>query len=106
MNNEISEFLNLARLPARLTGKQVAALLGFAEHDIPVLSRGSLLKPLGNPARTAGKFFAAVEVEKHAVDLNWLDRATKAVYRYWANQNQRRQSVTALPRGSERMLAV
>jgi hypothetical protein len=37
MNQERKELLNLARMPARLNVVEVAALLGFRPHDIPIL---------------------------------------------------------------------
>jgi hypothetical protein len=55
--------LNLLRLPARLHVGQVAELLGFADHDIPVLVRHGALSPLGKPQPNAQKWFAAAEIE-------------------------------------------
>jgi len=73
--------LNALRLPARLNVEQTAVVLGFAAHDIPVLTREGLLKPLGGGARNCVKYFAAVEIEKLSRDTKWLDRATKAIGR-------------------------
>jgi hypothetical protein len=33
-------------------------------HDIPVLVKSKMLKPLGNPPQQAVKYFAAAEIEK------------------------------------------
>ncbi len=74
-------FLNAQRFPARLTGEEIAVLLGFQEHDIPELVKSKLLKPIGNPIRNAVKYFAAVEIEALAGDKEWLHRTTKALYR-------------------------
>ena len=66
MKDEVSspkDLLSLRRLPARLNYFQTAAVLGFSEHDIPVIVRAKLLKPLGKPAPNAPKYFAAHEVE-------------------------------------------
>jgi hypothetical protein len=82
------DLLNLTRLPARLDAAQVAAILGFAEHDMPVLVRGKLLKPLGSPAPNAHKYFATVEIVEHAEDRDWLDKATRAVSKHWQSKNQ------------------
>ncbi len=41
--------LNARRLPARLGNEERAILLGFQEHDIPVLIKKKLLKPTGSP---------------------------------------------------------
>ena len=88
--------LTLTRLPARLDVQQTAQLLGFAEHDIPVLVKAKLLKPLGNPAPNAPKFFADCEVEICTRDQQWLDKATKAVSQHWRRKNVRCRKATAL----------
>jgi hypothetical protein len=65
MTNEIITLLSLRRLPGRVTSEQAAPLLGFAIHDMPVLVRAKLLKPLGNPGQQAVKYFAASDIERH-----------------------------------------
>jgi hypothetical protein len=77
--------------PGRLLAEQAAGILGFKKHDIPILVKAKLLKPLGNPARHAVKYFAACQVGRLACDEEWLNRASKAVYRYWDTQNQKRR---------------
>lgn len=83
-----AKVLNLVRLPARLSSTETAQILGFGEHDIAVLTKNRLLKYLGNPAPNAPKFFASCEVEKLAVDADWLNRATKAVSNHWHFRNR------------------
>jgi hypothetical protein len=73
--------MSAIRLPARLTAEQSARILGFQPHDIPVLVKCDLLKPLGGGPKNCVKFFAACEVEVLREDRKWLDRATKAVSR-------------------------
>ena len=73
----------IGRIPGRLTAEQVAGILGFAPHDVPVLMKHRLLTPLGQPAQRSTKYFAAVEVFKCAADPKWLGRATKVVYGNW-----------------------
>jgi len=90
MNIDCLQLLDRRRLPARLTPEQVAPLLGFSAHDIPVLVKAKLLKPLGNPAQQAVKYFAAADIEKCSLDSNWLNRATRAIYNCWASQNRQR----------------
>ena len=85
--------LNTARLPARLDASQTAEMLGFMEHDIPVLVRAKLLKPLGEPAANAHKFFSTTELRLVMEDHQWLDKATKAVSRYWQGKNRRRHAL-------------
>jgi len=57
-------------LSARLDVKATAKLLGFAEHDIPILMRAGKLKPLGDPAPNAPKWFAAIEIIQLAFDVD------------------------------------
>ena len=79
--------LLVARLPARLDYTQTAALLGFRDHDIPILVRARLLKPLGNPAANCVKYFACVALERLGREEAWLARATTAVNYHWHIKN-------------------
>jgi hypothetical protein len=71
--------------------EQAASLLGFMAHDIPILVKEGLLRPLGNPPGNAVKYFAASEIVQHADDQNWLSRATKALYAHWKSANASRR---------------
>jgi hypothetical protein len=73
--------LSMLRLPARLNAEQTAQVLGFQPHDIPVLVKAGLLKPLGGGPRNCVKFFAAVQIEEYSQDTKWLDRATREISR-------------------------
>lgn len=73
----------MGKIPGRLTAEQVAKILGFAVHDIPVLVKHRMLTPLGQPAQRSTKYFAAVEVFKCASDPKWLSKATKVVSGNW-----------------------
>src|SRR5258708_35746014 len=88
------KLLALARFPARLNADQAAPILGFAQHDIPVLVKAKLLKPLGNPAPNAVKYFSALEIESCAQNQAWLERASPTTYQHWANQNKQRRGAT------------
>lgn len=81
--------LNSRRLPGRLDVPMTAALLNFAEHDIAVLVAARLLRPLGNPAANAPKYFAAATILPLSEDAAWLSRATKAVSTYWKRKRVR-----------------
>jgi hypothetical protein len=91
MNVKISELLNLRRLPGRMCAEQAAPVLGFQTHDLPILVRAKLLMPLGNPRPNATKYFDAQQITVCAADTDWLNQATRALYRYWDRQNQRRR---------------
>jgi hypothetical protein len=93
-----SEVLNVRRLPARLTVEQTASLLGFASHDIPILVRAKLLKPLGKPLPNATKWFATCEIEQYRNEFKWLDSAVKVLGDHWRNQNLKRRG---LPKSSQ-----
>ena len=75
-------------LPARLDVEETAKLLGFAEHDIQILMATGRLTPLGDPAPNAPKWFAALEIIRLATDMEWLNRATKEVAKYWRHKRE------------------
>jgi hypothetical protein len=87
-----SPLLNVRQvpLPARLDATQVAVILGFEPHHIPVLIGAGLLKPLGKPMRNAVKYFAAKQIEEYANDAKWLNAATEIVYEHWQGKNARK----------------
>lgn len=77
-------------LPARIDAVATARLLGFAEHDIPILMAARKLTPLGDPAANATKWFATVELIRLATDKDWLNKATREVSKYWRHKRERR----------------
>ena len=96
-----ANFLSLIQCgyAARLTSSQTAKLLGFADHDVPVLVSTGLLKPLGTPMPNAPKHFALIDILGHATERDWLNRATKTLAKHWQKKNcdqrQRRASQAA-----------
>jgi hypothetical protein len=81
-------------LPARLDVSQTAKLLGFAPHDIPVLTAAKMLDALGTPASNAPKYYARVIVMEHANDPKWLDKTTRVIGRYWQTKRARRNDAS------------
>jgi len=80
-----------AKVQARLDAAQTALVLGFAEHDIPVLIRAGLLKPLGDdPRANSRKYFAGCHIEMLARNDEWLGQATQAVSENWQTKNANR----------------
>ena len=75
------ELLNFRRLPARLLAEEAAVILGFKAHDIPVLVKAGLLKPLAAGPRNCVKYFPKIVIEERCNDVGWLDKASKAVLR-------------------------
>jgi hypothetical protein len=92
MNQAKKDFLSLVTPPARLGINETAWLLGFNEHDIPVLVSTGLLKPLGRPPSSGSKFFATVELQNLRTDTRWLAKASDVIVNYWRNKNSGRQS--------------
>jgi hypothetical protein len=85
MNEKSTLFLR--RLPARLNVDQAAEILGFLPHELTVLLKAGLLKPLGKPAPNGHKFFSAVEISALSENLEWLDKATRTVAKCWKDRN-------------------
>jgi hypothetical protein len=90
MSPEAQQFLNLATKPARLTSENVAWLLGFMAHDIPVLVAKGLLKTIGDPPPNGIKYFATADIEQLKTDRKWLARATSCIHRHWQDKNRRK----------------
>jgi hypothetical protein len=74
----------------RIDAEQAAKILGFEAHDIPVLVSHRLLKPLGNVALNARKYFALVDIMALAEDPVWLGKATQVVFEHWQRKNASR----------------
>src|ERR1043165_9870235 len=89
-----ANLLTAVRLPARLDSQAAAAFLGVQEHDLPVLARAKLLKPLGNPSPNAPKYYATCELEELAKDRAWLAKVTAALAQNWRRKNMRREPIT------------
>jgi hypothetical protein len=93
MNDERQEFLNMKTYPARLNMQEAAWYLGFAAHDMPVMIRAGLLKPLGNPPANGVKYFATTTLTTFYADPKWLARASDTLVKYWRAKNARRSVI-------------
>jgi hypothetical protein len=69
----------------------------LSESDIPILIAAGLLKPLGKPGPNAPKFFARVEIERCAHDIDWLNQATRCVAQYWKRKRDRQAKEARFP---------
>ena len=87
--------LNLRRLPGRVSVRGAAALLNFEPVAIRTLIALRLLKPLGNPRSNEHKYFSSSTLLRLSDDEKWLDEATKALMKHWANKNARRRTSRA-----------
>jgi hypothetical protein len=91
VNTERKDFLSVMHTtPAWLDVQETAWYLGFAEHDIPVLVRAGLLKPLGHPPANGVKYFGAATLAILRDDVQWLGRASDAIVRHWKSKNRRK----------------
>ncbi|MDF1814831.1 MAG: hypothetical protein P1V20_21690 [Verrucomicrobiales bacterium] len=82
--------LNLRRLPSRLNAEQTAILIGCKDHDIPILIKAGLLKPLGKPVSNAVKYFSSSDLEEKIADVKWNAKVTEKLYEYWRESKGRR----------------
>jgi len=87
---EAFRLLMTRRLPGRLTVAEAAVVLGFEDHDLPVLVARGLIKPLGKPVQNASKYFSAESILQLSRDPDWLDRATATLAKHWRSKNERR----------------
>ena len=98
MNPDKLGFFTYRILPARLTVTEAGWLLGFGPKDITVLVSQGLLKPVGQPAQNATKYFCSVELEALRTDTKWINRASALLYRYWRTMNGKRDRDDDIPR--------
>jgi hypothetical protein len=102
MKEDQQRFLSLVgQLPARLTAEQTGWVLNCQPHDIPALVTARLIKPLGNPAPNAIKFYCTIDILELRQDRSWLIKMTNAINQHWHRKNARNNSngVEALKNG-------
>jgi hypothetical protein len=93
MQQDKERFLNLETAPARLTAEETAWFLGFAAHEIPILTAKGLLKPLGHPPANGPKYFSSSTLEELRRNEKWLAKASDAIVEYWRTKNDRKKAV-------------
>jgi hypothetical protein len=94
MSDEQRFFLSVFRQPpARLTVEQVGWVLNCAPHNIRILVRAGLLKPLGDPPENGEKVFHTDEILELVKNKSWLARVTNAIHRGHRVKNETRNSV-------------
>lgn len=92
MRDDQHRFLMLMGCPpARLTVEQAAWMLGCQAHDMPVLIAAKLVRPLGNPAPNASKYFSTAELVEMIKDRSFLAKITNTVSRHWQEKNARKK---------------
>ena len=83
---------SLEKFPVFMTKEKVAEALGIGTHNIPLLMRAGLLKPLGHPQRYCVKKFSRETLARNIADETWLDRVAAAIHRHWRIQNARKRA--------------
>jgi len=80
---------------AYMTKEKVAKALDIGVHNIPVLVRAGLLKPLGHPQKYCVKKFSRNQLMRHLADETWLDKAAEAIHRHWRKKNAHKRAKQA-----------
>jgi hypothetical protein len=86
---------SLEEYGAFMTKEKVAKVLDIGTHNIPVLMRVGLLKPLGHPQKYCVKKFSRNELAHNLADKTWLEKAAAALHRHWRNKNARKRAKLA-----------
>jgi hypothetical protein len=86
------EVQSLDEYGAFMTEEKVAKALDIGVHNIPVLVRAGLLKPLGHPQRYCVEKFSRDELARNLADKTWLEEAAKALHRHWRIKNARKKA--------------
>jgi hypothetical protein len=95
MSNESSKSQPLKEPGAYMFKEDVARALGIATHNIPLLVRAGLLKPMGHPQRYCVKKFSRDALARNIADEAWLEKAAAAIHRHWRNKNARKRAKQA-----------
>ena len=82
---------SLPTLAARLKPEEAARVIGCQPHDIPILVRLGLLKPLGRPPVNAVKYFSRQRVLDLCSKDSWLVQVSDALVQHWQGKNLRRR---------------
>jgi hypothetical protein len=92
MSDDEYRFMMLRRLPARIGRVEVCYLLKCNDHDIPILMRTGLLKPMGRPKQNGRKMFRTKEVLELSENPGWLSKITNAISEAIKDNNNARNS--------------
>ena len=61
---------------------------------------GAMLKPLGNPPPSRGKFFAAAEVLEPVKDRTWLAKVRNVLNQHWQRKHAAKKNSLLKGHGS------
>jgi hypothetical protein len=107
MDSDQKFFLGLDKPPARITSQEAAWLLGFNDHEIPILTAVGLLHPLGRPAPNAPKYYSASEIDLLRSDRKFLEKAAIAIQHHWRRKRQtlKKRNDASLDQASDEKIA-
>ena len=86
---------SLEKFGVFMTKEKVAEALDIGVHNIPLLVRAGLLKPLGRPGRYCVKKFSRDELARNIVSQTWLEKVAAAIHRHWRIKNARKRAKLA-----------
>lgn len=86
-NVDSNQLRSVVGIGGRCTAHAAALILGFEKHDIPVLVKKGLLRPLGRPSQNSTKYFPTVTLLALRCDVGWLGKATDAIQSHWRHKN-------------------
>jgi hypothetical protein len=86
---------SLEEYGAFMTKEKVAKVLDIGTHNIPVLMRAGLLKPMGHPQKYCVKKFSREALARNIADQVWLDKVAAAIHRHWRVKNARKRAKQA-----------
>ncbi|MEM7108725.1 MAG: hypothetical protein AAF519_10905 [Bacteroidota bacterium] len=58
-------------------------------HEIPILAKSNLIKPLGKPTKNGPQYFVTCMILELKEDEVWLNKACKSISQNWRGKNQR-----------------
>jgi hypothetical protein len=92
---------SLEEYGAFMTKEKVAKVLDIGTHNIPVLTRAGLLKPLGHPQKYCVKKFSRDELARNLADKTWLEKTAAAIHKHWRIKNARKRAKLAKLNGNQ-----
>ena len=93
VNPDQSESASLPRHPAFLTRAQVAWCIGIQVHEVEILIATKCMPVPCNAKANKIKVIGAVTLQRLISNEAWLNRARKAIIKYWRRKNASRSAV-------------
>src|SRR5688572_29124403 len=93
MNSEI-KILMLVHWPGRLSMQMAADALGLEIHELAILIKAGLVKPLGgrHVPRNGHRYFSGSLIARLSKDEKFLSDAQAEIYKHWKRKNEKKQN--------------